>query len=110
MSLIDSVIIVLSIVCIALALTVIICLCDKCMNLDPDTQACIIFAVDWFVNQVQELGENIFNNIFCCCRTINRTVIPEDEPIPIREIELTQMVLINNPCGQVELGAPCKTE
>lgn len=110
MSLIDSVIIVLSIVCIALALTVIICLCDKCMNLDPDTQACIIFAVDWFVNQVQELGENIFNNIFCCCRTINRTVIPGHEPIPIREIELTEMVIVSNPLGDFELGSPSEPE
>ena len=108
MSFINVIIIACSLAAIVVAFVIILCLCDCYMT--PNQAAHIIFTYDIILDQVYQLSDSIFDGLFCCCRTIDRRIIPRDEPIPIREIELPQMVLINNPCGQVELGAPCKTE
>lgn len=108
MSFINAVIIASTIICIVIALTILICLCDCCMG--SSQQADLILTYDIFMDQVYKIGDYIFNVVFCCCRTIDRTIIPEDDPIPIREIELTEMVLVSNPIGDLELGSPSKPE
>ena len=108
MSFINAVIIASTIICIVIAFTILLCLCDCCMS--SSQQSHIILTYDIFMNQVYVVGDYIFNIVFCCCRTINRTVIPREDPIPIREIELTEMVIVSNPLGAIELGSPSKTE
>lgn len=108
MSFINALIIACSLIAIIIAFVILLCLKD--CYITPNQAAHIIFTYDTILNQVHDFGDNLLDAMFCCCRTIDRRIIPRDEPIPIREIELTEMVLVSNPCGQLELGEPCKTE
>ncbi len=108
MSFINALVIACSLIAIIIAFVILLCLKD--CYITPNQAAHIIFTYDTILNQVYEIGDSLLDAMFCCCRTINHRVIPREEPIPIREIELTQLVIVRNPSGEPELGTPCKVK
>ncbi len=101
---INYVIIAGTIVLIVVAFILLLCLCESYMT--PNRASHVIFTYDMILNEVYNVVDSIFNIV--CCSRINRTVIPRDEPIC--EIELTEIVLVSNPHGEIELGSPSKIE
>ena len=127
MSFINAVVISISIVCISVAFIILICVFD-CF-IDPYYAAQLIITFDMFMNKLYECADSTINVICCCCISDNRTIIPgpvlgtvpnavtgpvtgpvTNRPPPIREIELTQIVIVENPEGIISVGRPCNVE